>query len=238
MTNQLIQQPLKDHEFDRLGEFLKGSSSAMNLEILDGFFCALICCPDRVLPSEYLPQIWGEDHVFDSNDQVSEIVGLLMRHWNTITAALLRTLEKEDFYFPVLLEDEDGIAHGNDWAHGFLRGVQLRPEGWHELFTSDEWGGHMLPIMILDHEHDPDPALRSPEIAPEKREELLGHMIIGLTHIYRYFEPHRLLARRLLAREAPLQKQTRRLTIGRNQPCLCGSGRKYKHCCSPDASRN
>ncbi|MCM8817934.1 MAG: SEC-C metal-binding domain-containing protein [Candidatus Omnitrophica bacterium] len=27
--------------------------------------------------------------------------------------------------------------------------------------------------------------------------------------------------------QIPLQKQK----IGRNQPCPCGSGKKYKHCC-------
>jgi hypothetical protein len=26
--------------------------------------------------------------------------------------------------------------------------------------------------------------------------------------------------------------------IGRNEPCPCGSGRKYKHCCSSDLVKN
>ncbi len=233
MNNQLTQQPLNDSELDRLGDFLKGiSSSAMNLEMLDGFFAALICCPDRVLPNEYLPQIWGEDHIFDNHDQASEIIGLVMRHWDTIASALFRTLKKDDVYLPILLEDEDGIIHGNDWSHGFMRGVQLRQESWHELIDSDEFGGPMLLIMILAHEHDPDPAMRSPEIAPEKREELLQSMIAGLTRIYRYFEPHR-----LSAMQAPLRRQGKP-KIGRNEPCLCGSGHKYKHCCASDVPRN
>ncbi len=32
---------------------------AMNMESLDGYFAALICGPDMVLPSEYLPGIWA-----------------------------------------------------------------------------------------------------------------------------------------------------------------------------------
>jgi len=38
-------------------------------------------------------------------------------------------------------------------------------------------------------------------------------------------------------REAPAQKQSQRVAVpagkkvGRNEPCPCGSGKKYKHCC-------
>ncbi|PWF11867.1 preprotein translocase subunit SecA, partial (plasmid) [Xanthomonas citri pv. citri] len=105
--------------------------------------------PETVLPSEYLPQVFGEDHCFDSNDQAAEILGLVMRHWNTIASELFRTLEKDDVYLPVLLEDADGAVHGNDWARGFMRGIQLRPNSWQELIGSEEFGGPMLPIMIL-----------------------------------------------------------------------------------------
>jgi uncharacterized protein len=222
---QTTPQPLNDAEFDRLGDFLEGiGAPAMNLEMLDGFIAALICGPETVPPSEYLQQIFGEDHCFDSNDQAAEIVGLIMRHWNMIASELFRTLEQDDVYLPVLLEDADGVAHGNDWARGFMRGIQLRPNRWQELIGSEEFGGPMLPIMILFHEHDPDPAMRPPEIAPDKRDELLLSMIAGLTRIYRYFASHR-----QSATQVPLRRQGPK--VGRNDPCPCGSGRKYKHCC-------
>ena len=57
---QMTQQPLNDTELDRLGDFLEEvGAPAMNLEMLDGFFAALICGPETVLPSEYLPQVLG-----------------------------------------------------------------------------------------------------------------------------------------------------------------------------------
>jgi uncharacterized protein len=54
--------PLTDAEYDRLAGILNGfcGEHAMNLEELDGFFAALICSPDLVRPSEYLPELWGE----------------------------------------------------------------------------------------------------------------------------------------------------------------------------------
>ena len=52
-------QPLTDAEFERLtgvlGRF--DNKHPMNLEQLDGFLAALICGPQIVRPSEYLPVI-------------------------------------------------------------------------------------------------------------------------------------------------------------------------------------
>jgi uncharacterized protein len=86
-----------------------------------------------VLPSEYLPGIWGEAFCFDSGNQATDILGLLMRHWGTISSELFQTLKEPHVYMPVLLEDDEGLAQGTDWARGFMRGVQARPASWREL---------------------------------------------------------------------------------------------------------
>jgi uncharacterized protein len=223
-VNTPLDQPLNSHELDRLEEFLDGiGPAAMNIEMLDGYLTALICGPDMVPPSEYLPQILGEDHSFDGDKQAMEILGLVMRHWNSIASTLARTLEKDralngdDVHFPVLLEDEDGVAYANEWATGFMLGVRIRPESWRKLMNSDTYGGAMIPIMMLDHEHDPDPAMRPPTMTPDKRNELIAIMVVGVMEIYRYF------------RHRPVCSQ--RAKVGRNESCPCGSGRKYKLCC-------
>ncbi|MEO9149920.1 MAG: UPF0149 family protein [Burkholderiaceae bacterium] len=229
MTNASSSQALTEDELNQLDDFLGAiGSTAMNLETLDGFFAALICGPEIALPSEYLPLIWGEDYSFANNAQAVEIVGLLMRHWNTIADTLQGTLEVPDVYLPVLHVAEDGISYGNDWALGFMRGIGTRPYGWRELIDSDEFGGPMLPIMMLAHENDPDPEMRPNPILPEKRDDLLQEMIAGLTRIYRYFEPHR-----RSGAHAPLRRAGPK--VGRNDPCPCGSGKKYKFCCAATA---
>jgi uncharacterized protein len=233
MNESAIQRPLSVDELNRLGKFLDGiGAPAMNIESLDGYFAALICGPDMVSLGEYLPVIWGEDFCFDDNSQAADILGLLMRHWNTISSELFRTLKQPDFYMPVLLEDHEGVAHGNDWARGFMRGVQAHPASWRELICSDEHGGPFVPIMLLAHEHDPDPTMRPEPVPPDKRQEILSMMIAGLTKIYRYFEPHR-RSRASASRPAPFRREGRK--TGRNEPCPCGSGRKYKRCCAPGA---
>jgi hypothetical protein len=57
-------EPLTDAELERLSATLArfGDKRSMNLEQLDGFIAALVCGPDIVLPSEYLPEIWGDDY--------------------------------------------------------------------------------------------------------------------------------------------------------------------------------
>ena len=80
-----------------------------------------------------------------------------MRHWNVIAD----TLHSGDVFLPLLLEDENGISHGNDWAKGFLRGMELRRVDWAILLKYDEkHGGWLVPIFALAHENDPDPEMR------------------------------------------------------------------------------
>ena len=56
-----LSDPLVTEDLERVAEMLGRSKEAMNLEMLDGFFAALICGPDIVPPSEYLPEVWGSE---------------------------------------------------------------------------------------------------------------------------------------------------------------------------------
>ncbi|WP_153016116.1 UPF0149 family protein, partial [Pseudomonas savastanoi] len=70
MSHPPFQQALTEAELDRLTDFLDAiGSPAMNIEMLDGYFAALICGPEMVPPNEYLPQILGENFSFESNAQ-------------------------------------------------------------------------------------------------------------------------------------------------------------------------
>jgi len=69
-----------------------------------------------VMPSEYNREVFGGEMSdaceFSSLEEANEIFGLMMRHWNAIAG----TLFNGEVYVPLLLEDEHGVAHGNDWA--------------------------------------------------------------------------------------------------------------------------
>lgn len=148
-TRPMTSQPLSDAELDKLSDLLArfGAKGAMNLEQLDGFFAALIAGPDDVLPSEYLPEIWGDGMVnedtFRAQAILQDFLSLVTRHWNAIS----QTLRLGNVYTPLLLEDDQGVARGNDWANGFLRGMELRGGGWAPLLDDEDHGGSLIPIL-------------------------------------------------------------------------------------------
>lgn len=227
MSRPGLQHSLSEEEFDRLADFLGKSTSerAMNIEMLDGFFCALLVGPETVPPSEYLPVVFGdttgESWAFDSMEEANEILALLMRHWNAIASVL----QNGKPHLPVLLADAEGVERGNDWAEGFMRGIGCRGRSWAELIQDEEHGGCLIPMMLLAFEHDEDPKLRAGPFTSEKRTEILAHMAAGVVLAYRYFLPRR----QRTANASPTQRHS--VHIGRNDPCPCGSGKKYKRCC-------
>jgi len=136
--------PLTDDEFARLDAFLDNTknSRAMNLEQIDGFFTALICGPEVVMPGEYLPYVWGneqtQDGIFENLEEAQEILSLLNRHWNTIA----KTLYEGGVYLPLMHEDENGSVTGNEWAKGFLRGMGLR-----RVAGTNYWTTKLMPAV-------------------------------------------------------------------------------------------
>ena len=202
---------------------------AMNLEEVDGFFAALIAGPEIVMPNEYLPDVLGSDTAeprqFTSLEEADEILGLLMRHWNDIAG----TLSRGKVYLPLLLEDENGEQHGNGWARGFIRGTRLRQDGWAELLADEDHAGCMIPMLMLYHEHDEDPSSRPNPIIPEQRKKVIESMVAGLVGAYRYFRGDG----RLDVNRQSFDSMDKTRKVGRNDPCPCGSGKKYKRCCGP-----
>jgi hypothetical protein len=99
---------------------------------------------------------------------------------------------------------------------------------WLELMHDEENNGILLPIMALAHEHDQDPELRSYKkpVSPELREKLLAGVIAGATLIYEYFAPQRIAYAKSQHQQSTVRHE--QLKTGRNDPCPCGSGLKYK----------
>lgn len=190
--NANLNEPLSEEDIDTLDAFLASlDSEVASFEALDGLFCALNCAPTLVSPSDYLPVILGGDDGFEDLEQAKQILTLVTRHWNTVASGLREALEAEDLYSPVLLVDENGKATGNEWAEAFLVGVSMTENDWQDFIEDEELGQLLVPMMVLAHEDHPDPNMRSAEISPESREELLQMMFNSLILIFAYFETQR-----------------------------------------------
>jgi uncharacterized protein len=108
-----------------------------------------------------------------------------------------------------------------------MRGMHMRHDRWAELMDDEEHGGCLAPMMMLSHEQDEDPEMRPEPISPEKREGIKAHMAAGLLQAYRYFRAQRVSP----PAHASESRRSAAAKVGRNHPCPCGSGKKYKKCC-------
>jgi uncharacterized protein len=196
----------------------------MTVEMLDGFFAALVCSPKLVMPSEYMPHVLGEDESKLADlEEVKDFYGLVIRHWNAVARALAR---KDKRYDLVLVSPDDNKSYGNHWAEGFLQGVRIGGSAWSDLINDEEHGGIFVPLFALAHEHDPDPELRPNPISDDQRDLMLATISASLAGVFEYFAQHR--------RQPLMDSRTGQVMpkkVGRNEPCPCGSARKYKHCC-------
>ena len=98
-------QSLSEAELERVREILDrfGDKRAMNMEQIDGFLAALVCGPEDIPQSEYLPEIWGDDMVneaaFARQPLLQVFVSLIMRQRD----AIAHTLRTDAVYTPLLL---------------------------------------------------------------------------------------------------------------------------------------
>src|SRR4051812_35291071 len=88
--------PHDDHEIEKLDRLLcelPYAAEAMDLYELDGFVAALIVCPEMVMPSEWLPILWGDEDeaAFGSLDQAQATIGAVMAHYNRVAKGLAQS---------------------------------------------------------------------------------------------------------------------------------------------------
>ncbi len=211
----------------RLEDFLLSDTvndDAMLLSELDGFLAGVIVCPDLIMPSEWMSVVWGGDApVFDTMEQAQTVNDLIMGHYNDIIGQLDRGA-----YRPVYDIDIDDSIFWEIWMEGFWRSVHLRSQEWMALSADAAHDEDVRrAVFILSRLHElasmPSPDLEILEI-DEELENLAPDLIPNAVET---------LHRARLARANPSappanQNQPK---VGRNDPCPCGSGKKFKKCC-------
>jgi uncharacterized protein len=196
----------------------------MTFEMLDGMLTALVIGPAIVPPSEYMPEIWGTDNdtgpEWDSIEQVQYFMNLLMKHWNAIAARRNADAPHD----PFIVEFGDA-ERGQAWGMGFMVGVELGQTSWDPLFRDKRAAEICASIFALVRD---DPELFEDRVTPEIRAEILDQLPVILQIIAAYWrDPERRL---------PSQEPVRSTKVGRNEPCPCGSGKKFKKCCGSNSA--
>jgi len=242
MTGAPGLEALSEAEIDQLAERLEriANPDALSLEGMDGLFCALIASPIHVPPSAYLPVILGGDlghgEFFKDIDDANVTVSMMIRYWNSI----IEDMEKESVHPPYVFEVDSGQVPGRAWARGFMLGVAFAPEDWDELFE-DEEQGDLFAIPLVAGEVDPE--WPKEPLTKELQDDVLMSLAVGFARSHRHFADARRETAEAVSEDAlagehldeddyyPETFVRPEPKVGRNEPCPCGSGKKYKRCC-------
>lgn len=253
--------PLSDTELDRLDQLLDRCTDPEtglgNLEMLDGFLSALAVGPVEAELSSVLPAIWGTGPVARRDERqtreaealigrLADEVGQRIRHDPSETQdreALMPLLglppeaEGDAAATPAVNgrdDAHDGIPEdfpfAAAWAAGFLRGAAQHEDQWsswmedHDAIENDL--GVITRLAIVDPAQLEDADMTAVEMLTlDERFDLSYDIPDMLYDMY--------LQRLHDRRPAPAKRDD---VPGRNDPCSCGSGTKYKKCCAEKAS--
>jgi uncharacterized protein len=226
-----LDQPLSDKEFDELDKFLLSDRCAddgMTMDSLHGYLTAIVIGPEMVPMQEWLPRVWGASSengpAFKNDKEAQRIMNLIARFMNEI-AITFEVAPKE--YEPLYCEHEiDGrmLIDGEGWAWGFWEGIDLRAEAWEPIWSSN-LAEMIEPIYLLGAEELEESEMELVE-DPVQRHKLAIALEAAIPEVYKFWLPHRTSGVTTVERDAP--------KVGRNDPCPCGSGKKYKKCCGAD----
>lgn len=227
--------PLTEDELDELDQYLLygvDSDEAMVIDILDGYLHAIAIAPITLQPRQWLPKVWGTDQMIppgESVERINHILGLVLRHYNSIIAGLesdppdLYTTWATAVYRGKEYDDAEG------WAHGFVEGMRLCWSDWQPMLATHEGQRWFRPIGLLA-EDDFSPDQEELTKTPARRAKLALDIPDAVLAMYSFWLPLRLAAfQQMLAKESAPK-------VGRNDPCTCGSGKKFKKCCGSGPS--
>jgi uncharacterized protein len=237
----------------QLCEQLSGFDERVSLEWLDGAMTALAAGPRAKTVVEWRDVLLGEawSRAFADPEADRDATAVLQARWTVLLRQLdpelLMDAMDEIRLAPVMLEwtDEDKarlveegeIAAGEEddeipltgeiWAHGFMEVVQTFTDDWPELDVDTEMGQAfdectMRIIMLTLHDQAELEKVREELYPGEKldREDLIQEALFAAQDLRCYW----------VQNAAKPATRVVGATPGRNDPCHCGSGRKFKKC--------
>jgi uncharacterized protein len=240
--------------FARVCDTLAGFDADTDVSFVDGYLTAIAASRRRIDRDEWLPLLAGDafDRAFADPPAVAEATQAL-ETWLARRRAELepeRLLDQPDraFLTPLFDEwtDEDRAAvsqqggadtetvaalqSGSLWAAGFMAAVEDFAEDWpspgDDDSVEDAEAYRVMTQLLASLTLSPqDPGVQAFMAEqwkgePPNRDELLDEAVFAVQDLRIYWLDH-----------APKPPPRRvEATPGRNDPCPCGSGRKYKKC--------
>ena len=195
---------LSDDELDLLDQ------CGINLDRVLGVLHAVLIAPGMIPPSQWIPL------AFADAPPGPEAIQLVLRLYNQV-GDLLRGGRV------FVAEEDDEIACAT-FAAGYAAGAALDPS-W--IGDADRWT-FASPLAYLGGRRDlvPPELLAEYDAQPERRHLVLRDLDRIVFTTYSTFAKYR-----VPTASPTSQARPRAVRVGRNEPCPCGSDKKYKRCC-------
>ncbi len=231
-----------------LQQYLNSSLNpdVFNMTQLDGFLCCISLASPLVPLNRIIPSIFGTSQpVFDSFEDVSDFNHYLVEAQNGYAKAL----QKNTLAFPFKVSEnnltDERVHLIQDWCYGFVRGIILSFEDWlppeeeilkklnieEDLLYVCIFLVYMIAYTCYPDKIPVDNKFLSMINVEKFKNELTKNILdlpetVGILIEYSKYRKSTILSKR---REPPKSEQS--IKVGRNDPCPCGSGKKYKKCC-------
>ena len=196
----------------------------MTMSELSGLLAGVVVCPDFLPPSAWFPVVlMGDDgeQVEIEEEEIEPLASLVMEHYSGVIADL-----DAGCYGAVYAADVDtDELVWQMWVEGFMQAMGLAPDSWMPYLDSpdeDISGAFSMLAGLVGIVMDEN----------ELDEETTAEFVANAADIIPacIIELHR-ARRKLFASGMPVKPVRQGPKIGRNDPCPCGSGKKYKKCC-------
>lgn len=222
---------LSPAELEELGRFLASpqlQATAMSVPMLEGFLTVVVG-PRQVMPKQWLARVWDWRDArvapdFD-DDHAERVVALVMRLFDRIDDIFLK---RADAFEPIFTRR--GARAVIEWCEGFPAGTRLSPDKWTEMW--DECPDLAAPFTRLGTPEG-RATLRDGEVMLWGK--LVPPALVAIHEIWfdlRTADPEGLGKADSAYVGASVESCFRaEPKVGRNDPCPCGSGKKFKKCC-------
>jgi uncharacterized protein len=151
--------PLAQDELTRLETFLTSDQTPedcmSSLEMIDGYMTAIVIGPEALPQTKWIPYLLNpekqQQDIFESPEQAEEITDLMTRHIGAIASQFENDPEE---FLPIYemfsyAEDDERELAIEEWALGFILGMELAHESWQPLFENEESAMLAGPLFIL-----------------------------------------------------------------------------------------
>ncbi len=197
-----------------------GENGIQNSAELHGFLTSLACSPEAIPPSHWLPALWGDDvdePEWETSDDLQAFISAALTMHNEINAEFYDGIFKPLFQKQQDTGDEY-LRVEIEWCLGFILALPLWPKLSSQQAKALNTTLESLWLFISETEEETLKSLTKKEIKQQLKR-------IGTSVVYLFDQ---LVANPSLFTE-PFLRDTPK--VGRNDPCPCGSGKKYKRCC-------